>query len=139
MFQFILCLKDIKGFVSDIWHRVRRGRCLISIALTKLNLNIHALSAKFVHTAMAALKKLDHLPQNLTVLQTPLRESYAANVKTGKVIFQTKESLQETTSFIIASSTVRKETESKRRTLRLARVHGNSAPGLPRELQRAAQ
>ena len=56
MFQFILCLKDIKGFVSDIWHRVRRGRCSISIALTKLNLNIHALSAKFVHTAMAALK-----------------------------------------------------------------------------------
>ena len=87
---------------------------------------------------MVALKKLDHLPQNLTVLQIPLRDSYAANVKKEKVIFQTKGSLQET-SFIIASSTVRKETESKRRTLRLARVHGDSAPGLPRELQRAAQ
>ena len=43
---------------------------------------------------------MDHLPQNLTVLQIPLRDSYAVNVKKEKVIFQTKGSLQETTKFI---------------------------------------
>ena len=46
--------------MSDVWYRVRKGRCSISIALMKSTRFLLA----FVNSATVDEKKLDHLPQS---------------------------------------------------------------------------
>ena len=53
--------------MSDFLDRVRRRRCSISITLTKLDFNVHAVSACICKQYRGRRKKLDHLPQNLKV------------------------------------------------------------------------
>ena len=53
--------------MSDFLDRVRRRRCSISITLTKLDFNVHAVSACICKQYQGRRKKLDHLPQNLKV------------------------------------------------------------------------
>ena len=51
--------------ISDFWYRVREGQCSISIALTKLDFNVHAVSACICKQFHGRRKELDYLPQNL--------------------------------------------------------------------------
>ena len=51
--------------MSDFWYGVRRGRCSISIALTKLDFNVHAVSACIRKQYHGRRKELDYLQQNL--------------------------------------------------------------------------
>ena len=44
-FNSILCFKDIGKDCERLLDSVRRGQCSISIALTKLDFNAHAVSA----------------------------------------------------------------------------------------------
>ena len=46
--------------MSDFWYRIRRGRCSISIALAKLDFNVHAVSACICKQCYSRRKKLDH-------------------------------------------------------------------------------
>ena len=78
--------------MSDFWYRVRRGRCSISIALTKVDFNIHAVSACICKQCKGCRKKLDHLPQNLKVFTNFLSDSYAASVKKERLFSQVLES-----------------------------------------------
>lgn len=57
-----------KRLWAIFWYRVKRGRCSISIALTKLEFNVHAVSTCICKKYHGRRKKLDHLPQNLKVL-----------------------------------------------------------------------
>ena len=89
--------------MSDFWYGVRKGRFSISIALTELDFNVHAVSACICKQCHRRRKELDHLPQNLKVSQISLKDSYAASVKKEQLFSQSKESLQGTTSFNLAS------------------------------------
>ena len=51
--------------ISDFWYRVREGQCSISIALTKLDFNVHAVSACICKQFHGRRKELDYLSQNL--------------------------------------------------------------------------
>ena len=51
--------------MSNFWYGVRRGRCSISIALTKLNFNIDVVSACIRKQCHGRRKELDYLSQNL--------------------------------------------------------------------------
>ena len=52
--------------MSDFWYGVRIGRFSISIALTELDFNVHAVSACICKQCHRRRKELNHLPQNLT-------------------------------------------------------------------------
>ena len=64
----MLCYKDIGKDYERLLDRVRRGRCSISIALTKLDFNVHAVSACICRQCHGRRKRLDYLPLNLEVL-----------------------------------------------------------------------
>ena len=51
--------------MSDFRYGVRRERSSISIALTKLDFNVHAVSACIRIQCHGRRKELDYLPQNL--------------------------------------------------------------------------
>ena len=51
--------------MNDFWCGVRIGRFSISIALTELDFNVHAVSACICKQCHRRRKELDHLPQNL--------------------------------------------------------------------------
>ena len=51
--------------MSGFWHRVGRRRFSISIALTKPDFNVHAVSACICKQCHGRRKEVDHLPQNL--------------------------------------------------------------------------
>ena len=53
--------------MSDFWYRVRRRQSSKSIALTKLDFNVHSVSACICKQCHGRRKKLDHFPQNLKV------------------------------------------------------------------------
>ena len=57
---------------------------------------IHAVSTCICKQCHARRKKLDYLPQSKG---SSLRNSYAASVRKERLFSQSKESLQETTSF----------------------------------------
>ena len=75
--------------MSDFWYRVRRGLSSISIALTKSTRFLLA----FVNSATVDEKKVSRF------LHISLRDSYAASVRKERLFSQSKESLQETTTF----------------------------------------
>ena len=58
-------LRIQEDIMSDFWHRVRRGRFSISIAFTKLDFNVDAVSACICKQCHGRRKEVDHLPQNL--------------------------------------------------------------------------
>ena len=51
--------------MSDFWYGVRRGRSSISIALMKLDFNVHAVSACIRKQYHGRRKELVYLSQNL--------------------------------------------------------------------------
>ena len=65
--------------MSDFLDRVRRRRCSISITLTKLDFNVHAVSACICKQYHGRRRKLDHLPRISRFQQISLRGSYAAS------------------------------------------------------------
>ena len=65
--------------MSDFLDRVRRRRCSISITLTKLDFNVHAVSACICKQYHGRRKKLDNLPRISRFQQISLRGSYAAS------------------------------------------------------------
>ena len=65
--------------MSDFLDRVRRRRCSISITLTKLDFNVHAVSACICKQYHGRRKKLDYLPRISRFQQISLRGSYAAS------------------------------------------------------------
>ena len=88
--------------MSDFWYRIRRGRCSISIALAKLDFNVHAVSACICKRCYSRRKKLEPLDQGF--YRFLLADCYAASVKKEQLFSQPKESLQETTSFYFVAS-----------------------------------
>ena len=88
--------------MSDFWYGVRRGRCSISIALTKLDFNVHAVSACIRKQCHGRRKELDYCNRISRISWISIRDSYAASVKKERLFSQSKESLQGTTSFNLA-------------------------------------
>ena len=84
--------------MSDFWYGVRRGRSSISIALTKLDFNVHAVSA-CIRKQMSWI--ICHRISRISWIS--IRDSYAASVKKERLFSHSKESLQGTTSFNLAS------------------------------------
>ena len=80
--------------MSHFWNRLRRGRCSIGIVLMKSTRFLLA----FVNSAMVD-EKSESFAAVSRFLHISLRDSYAASVKKELLFFQSKESLQETTSF----------------------------------------
>ena len=57
--------EDIRKDYERFWYEVRIGQFSISIALTELDFNVHAVSACICKQCHRRRKELDHLPQNL--------------------------------------------------------------------------
>ena len=97
--------------MSDILHRVRRGRCSIRIALTKLDFNVHVVSScicKYCHGRRWIIcRRISRF------LQISLGDSYAASVEKERLFSQSKKSLQETTSFNLIASQRRSQRNRK--------------------------
>ena len=85
---------------STVYFGVKRGRCSIGIALTKLDFNV---LLEFVNSATVVEKSWIICHRISRISWISIRDSYAASVKKERLFSQSKESLQGTTSFNLAS------------------------------------
>ena len=106
-------LRIQQKIMSDILHRVRRGRCSIRIALTKLDFNVHAVSSCICKQCHGLRKKLDHLPQNLKVFTDFFGRQLRCKRGERATLFSVEKSLQETTSFNLRASQRRSQRNRK--------------------------
>ena len=88
--QLYTLLEDIGKDYEQLLARVRRGRCSISIALTKLDFNVQAVSACICKQCHGRRKKLDHLPLNLKVLTDFFKRYLRCKRKDGATLLSRK-------------------------------------------------
>ena len=99
--------------MSDVWYGVRRGRCSISIALTKLDFNVHAVSACIRKQCHGRRKELDYLSQNLKdFMDFYKRQLRCKREEMSDSFLSRKNRSEEQLVLIQLRSTVRKETGS---------------------------
>ena len=89
-FNIRVQLQDIGKDYEQLLARVRRGRCSISIALTKLDFNVQAVSACICKQCHGRRKKLDHLPLNLKVLTDFFQRYLRCKRKDGATLLSRK-------------------------------------------------
>ena len=114
-------LRIQEEIMSGFWHRVGRRRFSISIALTKPDFNVHAVSACICNSATVVEKRWIICRRISRISKVSLRDSYDASVKKERLFESRKNRCMKRPALIYLHSTVRKETESWRRTTLLAK------------------
>ena len=89
-FKYINCFRMQRKIKSDFWYRVRRGRCSITTALTKLDFNVHAVSDCICKQCHCRRLKLDHLAQNLKVFRYFLKRQLRCKREERATLFSVK-------------------------------------------------
>ena len=89
--------------MSNFWYRVRRGWCSISMTLTKLDFNVHAVSACICKQCHGRRIELNHLPQNLKDFTDFFQRWLRWKREERATLLSVERSLQETTNFNFAS------------------------------------